>query len=884
MKRDSKKPAIGFLIAAVWLALAAGPASVRGEASELFFSEYVEGSGNNKAIEIYNGTAVAVDLAAGRYRIESSFNGGTSTSTIALTGLIAAGDVYVVVPENATDTTLVVEADQRQGTSWFNGDDAVVLLKGDLVVDSIGQVGFDPGVEWASGLTSTQDNTLRRKAGISAGDNNASDAFDPSVQWDGFDNNTFDDLGRHAGDTVVAPPETCGDPFTSIPTIQGRGTASLLDGSKVVTEGIVTADFQKSHEKKGFFLQDAVGDGDAATSDGIFVYAAGVDVNVGDAVRVRGTVDEYYNLTELTSVSAISRCSTENYVNATPLALPVASLDEFEAYEGMLVTFSQPLYVCDYFDFDRYGEIVLAADRQYQPTSIFDPGSPQAAQLTQENRLGRITLDDGRGTQNPDPARHPNGGVFDLSNLFRGGDKLQNVTGVLDFSHQLYRIQPTQGADYLIGNPRPARPEDVGGRLKVASFNVLNYFTTLDLRGANTAEELTRQRAKTVAALQAIDADVVGLIEIENNSEATANLVEGLNAVVGAGTYAYVDTGRIGTDEIKVALIYKPARVLPVGGYAILDSLVDGRFIDTLNRPSLAQTFQDNAASGVFTVVVNHLKSKGSDCLDVGDPDLGDGAGNCNLTRKAAVEALVDWLASDPTGSGDDDFLIIGDMNSYAKEDPIAAFTAGGYTDLVARYQGQQAYSYLFDGHLGYLDHALSSPGLLTEVTGATDWHINADEPDLIDYDMTYKQDAQDAIYAPDAYRASDHDPVLIGLQVCDEIAPMLSVSVSPTRLWPPNHQYVDVSATVVASDNLDANPAAKLLSVTSSEADSGLGYADRPGDIVIVDDMNFRLRAERSNKGLGRVYTITYQVSDTSDNIAIASATVSVPRRYSME
>jgi hypothetical protein len=285
---------------------------------------------------------------------------------------------------------------------------------------------------------------------------------------------------------------------------------------------------------------------------------------------------------------------------------------------------------------------------------------------------------------------------------------------------------------------------------------------------------------------------------------------------------------------------------------------------------------------------VNHLKSKGSDCNAIGDPDLGDGAGNCNLTRKAAAEALVDWLAGDPTGSGDPDFLIIGDLNSYEKEDPIDAILAGSddvlgtgddYTDLIFHYQGEDAYSYVFDGQLGYLDHALANQDLLDEVTGTTVWHINADEPDLIDYDTSFKLPAQDAIYAPDAYRSSDHDPVIAGLAVCDEIAPAFDeLSVTPDLLWPPNHKYVDVSATVVVSDNFDPNPTVTLLSVTSNEPDNGLGDGDTPNDIVIVDDYTFQLRAERSGNGTGRVYTITYQVSDACGNTTTASVEVTVP------
>ena len=264
---------------------------------------------------------------------------------------------------------------------------------------------------------------------------------------------------------------------------------------------------------------------------------------------------------------------------------------------------------------------------------------------------------------------------------------------------------------------------------------------------------------------------MVGLLEIENHPSdvSTADLVSGLNAVVGADTYAYVGTGAIGTDAIKVALIYKPASVSLVGNYAILDSTVDPRFIDTKNRPTLAQTFVNNSTGGVFTVAVNHLKSKGSACDDVGDPDTGDGAGNCNLTRKAAAEAMVDWLASDPTGSGDDDFLIIGDLNSYDKEDPIDVLLAGGFTDMIYAYHGEAAYSYVFDGQIGYLDYALASADLVGEATGVTEWHINADEPDLIDYDTSFKGPNQDAIYAADAYRSSDHDPVIIGLELTTE-------------------------------------------------------------------------------------------------------------------
>ncbi|MAT42793.1 MAG: hypothetical protein CL609_10655 [Anaerolineaceae bacterium] len=689
-----------------------------------------------------------------------------------------------------------------------------------------------------------------------------------------------------ASNNCEAPPtDVCGDPFTPIYEIQGSGDASLLDGDVVSVEGIVTADFQDSGIN-GFFIQDPTGDGDAATSDGIFVYSGVPDVNVGEYVRVNGTVDEFFTLTELTDVNTIQVCDTGLTIQPTLVTFPDESQAEFEPFESMLVEFEGPLFISEYFNYDRYGEIVLTPERQYQGTAIYDPG-PDAVALAAENAVKRITLDDGRTSQNPDPAIHPNGAEFTLDNLFRGGDVLYYLTGVMDYRYDLYRLQPVQGADYYNENPRTETPDEVGGNLKVASFNVLNYFTTLGSRGADTALEFERQRAKIFAALMKIDADIVGLIEIENNTEAIEDLVTGLNELLGDEVYAYLDTGAIGTDEIKVAFIYKPATVGLVGDHAILDSSVDPRFIDTKNRPALAQTFMDTETGGIFTVVVNHLKSKGSSCDDIGDPDLFDGAGNCNITRTMAAEAMVDWLASDPTGSGDPDFLIIGDLNSYTKEDPIDSILEGSddtlgtgddYFNMVNHFLGDLAYSYVFDGQLGYLDHGLANVELFPQVSGTTIWHINADEPDLIDYDMSFKQDAQDALYASDAYRSSDHDPVIIGLDTCDAIPPTLEVTADVEMLWPVNHKYVDVTTTVLVSDNFDTDPVVELVSVTSNEPDDGLGDGDTPVDIVIIDDYTFQLRAERSGVGDGRIYTITYKATDDCGNETYASVYVYAP------
>jgi predicted extracellular nuclease len=688
--------------------------------------------------------------------------------------------------------------------------------------------------------------------------------------------------------------------------IQGSGATSPEDGNLVAIEGIVVGDFQNGVSDfnaglSGFFVQeeDADADADAGTSEGIFVFDGGspaTDVAIGDAVRVEGTVSEFRGMTQITSFAGVSVLSGDHPLPANTVAsLPVTNVNDFEAIEGMRVTFPQALVIAEYFNFDRFNEVLLTSKRHLTPTAEFEPG-PDAIQAAEDFLLDRITLDDGRTASNPDPTIHPNGLEFTLDNLFRGGDTLRDVSGVMHHAFGQYRIQPTQGANYANDNPRTAEPGSVDGSLKVASFNVLNYFSTIDdgvndicgpllileCRGADNAEEFVRQRDKIIAALTAIDADVIGLLEIENNinDDAVIDLISGLNEANGAGTYDYVATGAIGTDAIKVALIYKPASVSLLGGHAILDSSVDVRFIDTKNRPSLAQTFMDSSTGGTFTAAVNHFKSKGSNCNDVGDPNTGDGSGNCNVTRTMAAEALVDWLAGDPTGSGNLNILILGDLNSYDKEDPIDAIVAGGYTDLILAYRGEDAYSFVFDGQTGYLDYALSSADLTDDVTGVTDWHINADEADLIDFDTFFKGPNQEAVYAPDPYRSSDHDPVIVGLDVCEDVAPTFDeLTVTPSILWPANHKYVDIDATVSVSDNFDTNPTITLLSVTSNEPDNGKGDGNTINDVVVVDDFHFMLRAERSGTGSGRIYTIDYRVTDACGNSATASTEVTVPR-----
>ena len=971
-----------------------------GNPDAIFFSEYVEGSGQNKALEIYNGTGDEVALSD--IKVELYSNGASAPSrSVVLSGILADKGTFVIA-HNQADATVQALAQLIDGNiTAYNGDDALVLrrVSNDTVLDTIGQVGHRPAspAYWGSGDVTTVDHTLVRKPEVCAGDTVPNDPYDPIPEWLGYPQNTFTHLGSHEStcnqvpvsgpkvqsivpannsvvpgttDIVITFSETvtvaegwyditcaqsgahtavvtdanpvftlnpdtdftagetctvtidkdkvtnaateamaenyvssfsivegCGDAFTAIYAIQGDGAASPVVNQIVTTEGVVTANFQVGG-KRGYNIQDPDGDGNTATSDGIFVYSTSPEVNVGDRLRITGKVTEYYNMTQLTPTSAatVLTCSTGHEVTPTEITLPVTAPRDFEQFEGMLVTFPQYLTISEYFNYDRYGEIVLSGSRHNTPTSVVEPGADAIA-AEEAYQLDSIKVDDTLTTQNPPYLRHPDGTQFTKEHYFRGGDLVYGMTGIMDYNFNEWKIQPVGTAYYAPFNLRPDAPQMEEGEIRIASMNVLNYFVTIDnagnicgpggnvnCRGADTPEEFERQHTKIVKAIVGMEADVIGLMEIENEHPAmeadgaVKNLVEGLNAETAAGTYAYVPTGVIGTDAIKQAIIYKPAKVDFVGAFATLDETFDPGFDTTKNRPSLAASFKDKITQEIFTVSVNHLKSKGSACD--GDPDLGDGQGNCNLTRKAAAEALVKWLETDPTQAGSGMYVIIGDLNSYAKEDPIDAIklgadktadTADDVINLVERFNGPDVYGYVFDGKAGYLDHALANKKFTNYVLDAKFWNINSDEPDVFDYDMTFKPDEQDALYSPTAYRSSDHDPVLISLilnhppvanddEYSTPVNTTLEVASPGVMANDTDANYYDGKWVELDNDNLPQHGEATLL------PDGSLKYVPET-NFVGTDTFKYIFHAEPS---LMDAYsdTATVTINVVSDNL----------------
>ncbi|MBN1681679.1 MAG: ExeM/NucH family extracellular endonuclease [Anaerolineae bacterium] len=587
------------------------------------------------------------------------------------------------------------------------------------------------------------------------------------------------------GAAPVGRQDGCGDAAIPVHAIQGSGMLSPMVNGDYTVEGVVVGDFQDTGAAfGGFFIQeeDSEGDNNPATSEGVFVYddGFGVDVQIGDVVRVTGRVLEYdsdgVSLTELGRLQSVTVCESGISVTPSAITLPLASVSDWERYEGMLVTFPQALTVNDVYDLGRYGTVTLVAGgRLYVPTHKAAPGADAAA-LQAQNDLRRVVLDDGSGQQNRDPAGFPASGLSGTNSL-RAGDTITGLTVVVDHRFGEYRVQAVGPVEFDSANPRANAPEPVGGRLRVAGFNVLNYFNGdgsgggfPTSRGADNPDEFRRQRDKIISGLLGLDADIIGLIEIENDGDgpdsAIADLVDGLNAIAGAGTYAYINDPagwRLpdqGADEIKQALIYRPAAVTPVGDPAFtLDPPYDSR------RPPVAQTFEDAATGERLTVVVNHFKSKGCTGASGDNADQGDGQGCWNAERVQAAHTLTAWLASDPTGSGDPDVLLLGDFNAYGQEDPVTTLAAAGYTNLDRYFEGNDVYSYVYEGQSGTLDYAFASDSLVPQVNGLTTWHINADEPTVLDYNQEYKSDQQvTAFYDAGPFRSSDHDPVLVGL------------------------------------------------------------------------------------------------------------------------
>ena len=599
----------------------------------------------------------------------------------------------------------------------------------------------------------------------------------------------------------------CDAAATPISAIQGSGSLSPLTGQIVDVEAIVTGNFQGSDRLSGFYVQTLPGqdDGNSTTSEGLFIYSS-TSVNSGDVTRIRGTVAEYASstgalvshLTELSSVKSVQVCRSGNTLpEPVDVAVPITNLSDWERYEGMLVRFNQQLVVSGNYNLGQYGQIDLAGRVLYQPTQT--PANTVVwAAAADLNTRSIISLDDGSSQyaanlNGGNPAPYPPPGLSSTNTLRVGalvnGDGTNPPTplvGILDDRYGSYRIQPLSAVTFSNApNPRPdiaAISTKVGGRFKIVSANVLNFFTTVGSRGAANATELDHQRAKILAALGKTGGDVIGLSELQNFANGQTNggtytnaAIADLTAALAAATgrhYQFVDTitsanlaagNQVidnGTDAIRNAIIYDANTVMPVGQAALYNQ-------NDQNRPTLAQTFQPkdgiHPEQQTFTVVVNHFRSRGSSC-GAGSDDVYQG--NCNGMRSSMAQGVRNWLAANPTGDLGGRYILIGDFNAYLGEEPIQTLSgAGAYTNLIPLLVGPKAYSYNFGSQVGYIDHAFVSDAALPLVKNVAELHTNADEPPALRALNTSSEspDAQAAYYAPNEFAAADHDAIVIG-------------------------------------------------------------------------------------------------------------------------
>ncbi|MCX7543789.1 ExeM/NucH family extracellular endonuclease [Marinicella gelatinilytica] len=577
----------------------------------------------------------------------------------------------------------------------------------------------------------------------------------------------------------------CDGTFTSIAVIQGQQDKSPLLNQKVVVKAVVTGVFTETGGLDGFFVQSMQPDNDLNTSEGLFIYTGRwqPDVTQGDVVAISGRVSELHDLTQLQAIEGITLCESQhNLPEPKNIQLP---LDDFnlENVENMRVTVTGAI-ITDIYQYLKFGELTVSSERMFSTTTLVEPGLAVPPLMAFQQR-DQLVIDDGRLQAYARPFSVGEDGQASVAadNPIRTGYMLDAV-GVLNYAFGQYKLQPTQALKISPqSNFREQQPDRPNGNLTVATFNIENWFTDFNdgsdqcgnikgmgCRGARNELEQRRQLAKLVTVINRLDAAAIGLQELQNNqNESLQRLVEALNETAEFNKWAYINAGQLGQDVIKVGIIYQPQLVEPQGEYALLNSESLPEYEDHRNRVVLAQTFQHNNSQQLFTLASLHLKSKG--CRDAVGLDMAqkDGQGCYNPTRSKAAQQIVNWLDTDPTNMGAELRLVVGDFNSYQKEDPIVVFEKAGYVNLAQEFLGVENWTTSYRGKVGSLDYIMVNKALAEKASGVTQWHINADE--IRDFGYRISPLAEGiarpvSFYQASPFSSSDHDPVIAGFEL----------------------------------------------------------------------------------------------------------------------
>lgn len=547
-------------------------------------------------------------------------------------------------------------------------------------------------------------------------------------------------------------------PNTKISEIQGTDFKSPLENQWVTTQGQITRDFRGENFLNGFFIQDSKGDGNPKTSEGIFV-RSNASIRVGETIVLKGKVIEHKGETQLDSVQIISQTHSAKPIKPLSITFPMHNKRK-ESLEGMLVQSNQQWTITDQYNLGKYGQFSASVcGRTMSPTEVVSPGEA-ALELATKNSNASLIFDDGSSKKPTELTQ------LSEENTLRNGSVFNSFTGILHENFFKYCIQ-TKETLHINHAERPEKPTAIDdANIKIAGFNVLNYFNgngkNEDFptpRGAKTPEEFKRQRDKIILAITAMDADIIGLMEMENDGDgkysAIQDLVNGLNKQAGENQYKHIpypkgSQGNTGTDAITTAFIYNKTKVTPSGkAYAKNDAV--------FSRPPIAQEFINKQDGTSLVVVVNHFKSKGCrNAKGTENEDQNDGQGCYNQKRLAQAEALLTFTTELEKIYQNDRIILIGDFNAYSMENPIQKIINGGFQQLT-----KDSYSYVYKGMFGSLDHAFASPSIEKDIVRAVKWHINADEPQILDY----KTKNPEALYLKNPFRSSDHDPILIGIR-----------------------------------------------------------------------------------------------------------------------
>ncbi|EMB9236420.1 ExeM/NucH family extracellular endonuclease [Vibrio alginolyticus] len=885
--------------------------------AEIIISQYVEGGAYNKAVEIANTGDTAVTLT-GYELAKSSNGGGTWGSTFDLSQVtLQANQVYVLAHGDASDTIKAIADITDKSVANFNGDDPIALLKDGEVHDIIGVMG---DVDFG------KDTTLVRN----------SDALTPSAtydasQWTAFEKDNIDGLGELNATEPPAPfaCEVDGQQpnFTTIQDIQGEGdTSPFIDGYPYITDedhfvtGVVTA--VTTGLTKGFYLQALESDNNDKTSEGLFIHtdAADTELKAGDVVCVKGKVQEYYSNTQLASdANSYVKTGTSETPRVTDLVIKEGETlrDALERHEGMQVelTSASDLFVTRNFSYDydsRRNNMMLSHEAPLlKPTQLHAAESDAAVELAKDNAANRVYLEsDGKAPNGqipyyPDFAKDADQDGSSEQHI-RLGSRVEGLQGVVAYSYNEYRLIATNevnNTNFVTSGEgfdvaRKDAPAIADSDLRIASFNVLNYFNSVadsghenptgQNRGATNLDEFLTQQAKIVAAMNKMDADIIGLMEVENNGfgdgSAIQNLVDALNAEIDDAEdhYTYVEIEEqdkyqdeyFGSDAIMVAILYRANAVTPKDAAKVIitpeqhiaentitrkEGTESNPAYDKYQRHSLLQTFTVKETGEDLSIVVNHFKSKGSECIEewiagVEDSEPADLQGNCNNFRVSAAHAVGEAL-KEVKG----DVLLMGDLNAYGMEDPLltltdyskekygrdiytAAYTTIGDGELQVEktkiekgyglhnlntlLHGTDTFSYTYSGELGNLDHALASSSLAQKVVAIEDWHINSLESNLFEYSSKYTGDMPKY---KDAFSASDHDPVIIAIDLPDTDIdlPSSGENLAVEVRLPPNAVVGDIvtvsltEATQAASSTSDTDGYEASATLTQTDIDA---------------------------------------------------------------